>query len=249
MTFPFRLAALALLVHGACHAATAGTDTVLAALKQKYPGTAFTSVSPAPVKGLYEVVMGRKIAYTDSTGRYFMYGSLVDMKTKADLTAARRDDLMRVDAHKLPLKDAIVRVNGKGRRTLYVFSDPDCPFCRRLEPELDKLDDVTIYLFLYPIESLHSDAARKAQAIWCEGDEKKRLDLWHRVVLRTDNVATAECENPLKRNLALGDSLGLQGTPTLIAADGRTLPGMVPAANIEEWLSPKKVVASMPSTH
>ena len=247
MTVPFRLAALAalaLLAHAACHAASTESDTLLAALKQQYPGTAFTSVSPAPVKGLYEVVMGRKIAYTDASGRYFMVGSLMDLKTNADLTAVRREELARVDVRKLPLKDAMVRVNGQGRRTLYVFSDPDCPFCRRLEPELDKLDDVTIYIYPYPIESLHSDAARKAQAIWCEADEKKRLALWHRVVLRTDTVATAECENPLKRNLALGESLGLQGTPTLIAADGRTLPGMVPAARIEEWLGARKAVAS-----
>lgn len=244
-TFPLRLATLALLVHGACHAA-AETDAVLAALKQKYPGTTFTSVAPAPVAGLYEIVMGRKIAYTDRSGRYFMYGSLVDMKTNDDLTAARREDLTRVDVKKLPLQDAIVRVNGQGRRTVYVFSDPDCPFCRRLEPELDKLDDVSIHIFLYPIESLHSDAARKAQAIWCQGDDRKRLDLWHRAVMHIDEVETAECDNPLKRNLALGTWLGLQGTPTLIAADGRVLPGLVPAAEIDEWLNRKKALATAP---
>ena len=249
MKSSLRLAASALLLHGACHAAPAETEAVLATLKQKYPQTTFTSVAPAPVQGLFEVVMGHKIAYTDRSGRYFMYGSLVDMKTNDDLTAARVADLSRVDVKKLPLKDAIVRVNGKGRRTLYVFSDPDCPFCRRLEPELDKLDDVTIYVFLYPLESLHSDAARKAQAIWCEADEKKRLELWHRAVSKTQDVATAECPNPLKRNLALGEALGLQGTPTLIAADGRTLPGAAPAAAIEDWLSPKKTVAAVPSTN
>lgn len=246
MTSSLRLAAVLLLMHGACHAATSESDAVLAALKQKFPQTTFTSVAPAPVKGLYEVAMGRKIAYTDRTGRYFMYGSLVDMQTNDDLTAARVAELSRVDVRKLPVQDALVRVNGQGRRTLYVFSDPDCPFCRRLEPELDKLDDVTIYVFLYPLESLHSDAARKAQAIWCEADEKKRLELWHRAVLKTQDVATAECANPLKRNLALGEALGLQGTPTLIAADGRTLPGMVPAAAIEEWLIPKKAAVAAP---
>ena len=244
-TFPRHLAALALLAHGACHA-TGETDAVLAALKQKYPATTFTSVAPAPVAGLYEVVMGRKIAYTDRSGRYFMYGSLVDMKTNDDLTAARREDLTRVDVKKLPLQDAIVRVNGKGRHTLYVFSDPDCPFCRRLEPELDKLDDVTIRIFLYPIESLHSDAARKAQAIWCQGDDRGRLELWHRAVMHVDDVVTAQCDNPLKRNLALGASLGLQGTPTLIAADGRVLPGLVPAAEIDGWLNRQKAVATAP---
>jgi thiol:disulfide interchange protein DsbC len=181
--------------------------------------------------------MGRLIAYTDSTGRYFMYGSLVDMKTNDDVTAARLVEITRVDVRKLPLQDAIARVNGQGRRTMYVFSDPDCPFCRRLEPELDKLDDVTIYIFPYPLESLHADAARKAQAIWCEADAAKRADLWHRVVSGTAQVATAECANPLKRNLSLGESLGIQGTPTIIAADGRILPGAAPAAAIDVFMA------------
>lgn len=249
MTTLLRLAAAALLVHAAAQAAPADTEAVLAALKQKYPQTTFTSVAPAAVQGLYEVVMGHRVAYTDSAGRYFLYGSLVDMKTNDDLTAARVEELSRVDIRRLPLRDAMVRVNGKGRRALYVFSDPDCPYCRRLEPELDKLDDVTIYVFLYPLESLHSDAARKAQSIWCEADEKKRLELWHRVVLKTQDVATAECPNPLQRNLALGESLGLRGTPTLIAADGRTLPGVVPAAAIEDWLRPRKPTPAADLAH
>lgn len=246
MKSPLLLAVASVLVHGACLAAPAESETLLAVLKQKYPQTTFTTVTPAAVKGLYEVVMGHRIAYTDTTGRYFMYGSLVDMKTNDDLTAARLTDLSRVDVRKLPLQDALVRVNGKGRRTMYLFSDPDCPFCRRLEPELDKLDDVTIYIFPYPLEALHSDAARKAKAIWCETDEKKRLDLWHGVVMKTQDVSTAECPNPIKRNLALGEALGLQGTPTLIAADGRTLPGAVPAAAIEDWLKASKIAAATP---
>lgn len=251
MTSSFRLlalAALAVSLSGASHAADKST-ALLARLKQKYPATTFSSVAPAPVKGLYEVVMGRKIAYTDSSGRYFMYGSLVDMTSNDDLTAARKEVLTRIDVRKLPLQDAIVRVNGKGRRTLYVFSDPDCPFCQRLEPELDKLDDVTIYIFLYPIESLHSDAARKAQSIWCQADEKGRADLWHRVVTHVETIVTTECDNPIKRNVALGESLGVQGTPTIVGPDGRTLPGMASAVAIEEWLGQARKVAFAPAAH
>jgi thiol:disulfide interchange protein DsbC len=240
-----RLGAIAALcLHAGAQAAASESDAVLATLKQQYPATAFTSVAPAPVQGLYEVVMGRKIAYTDRSGRFFVYGSVVDMRTHDDLTAARQQDLLRVDPARLPLRDAITRVNGQGRRTVYVFSDPDCPYCRRLEGELDKLDDVTIHIFPYPIESLHSDAARKAQAIWCQGDEKKRLALWRRVVANDEDVATAECDNPLRRNVALGESLGVEGTPTLVAADGRRLPGLLPAARIDEWLALTRPVAT-----
>ena len=243
MKLSLSLATLSLALHGACLAAPSESEALMTALRQHYPATTFTSIAPSPVKGIYEVVMGRKIAYTDKAGRYFMYGSLVDMKTNDDLTAAHSEELTRVDVRKLPIQDAIVRVNGQGRRVIYVFSDPDCPFCRRLEPELDKLDDVTFYIFLYPLEQLHSDAARKAQAIWCQGDEKTRGELWHRVVLGVADIATSECDNPVKRNLALGGSLGIQGTPTLIAADGRTLPGMLPAQGIEAWLDQKRRAA------
>lgn len=246
MRSSFRLAALALLAHGACHAATPASDAdaLLATLRQKYPATTFTSVAPAQVKGIFEVVMGRKIAYTDRTARYFMVGSLVDMQTNDNLTAARSEELTRVDFSRLPLQDAIVRVNGNGRRKIVVFSDPDCPFCRRLEPELDKLEDATLYIFLYPIDVLHPDANRKSQAIWCRADNDKRLEAWHHAVTGADNPATADCDNPVKRNVALGNSLGVTGTPTLVAADGRVLPGMLPAAGIEEWLAKTKAVVS-----
>ena len=251
MKTSLRLAALAALAVSLSGASLAADESaaILARLKQLYPTRTFTSVAPAQVKGLYEVVMGRKIAYTDRTGRYFMLGSLVDMTTNDDLTAARQEVLSLIDVRKLPLHDAIVRVNGKGRRTLFVFSDPDCPYCQRLEPELDKLDDVTIYIFLFPIESLHSDAARKAQSIWCQADEKGRAQLWHRVVTHVETIATTECDNPLRRNLALGESLGVVGTPTIVGADGRSLPGMAPAAAIEEWLAQAKKVSLAPTAN
>ncbi|MEP6502796.1 MAG: DsbC family protein [Betaproteobacteria bacterium] len=242
-----RLLALCLLAHvGASHAQR-DTDALLATLKATYPTMTIDAVNKTPVPGLYEVVLGRQLAYTDASGRYFMFGSVVDMQTREDLSATRLELLSRIDVRTLPLKDAFTRVVGKGRRHLYVFSDPDCPYCRRLEPELDKLDDVTIHTFLYPIAQLHSDAGRKAESIWCQGDDKARWARWHHVVGHDDAVETRQCDNPLERNLALGQSLGVVGTPTLVAADGRTLPGMKPAAFIEGWLAPTKVATRPPA--
>ena len=240
-----RLAALCLLATaGAVHAQSAkDADALRATLKARYPALAIDAVNRTPVSGLYEVVMGRKLAYSDATGRYFMFGSVVDMNTHEDLSAARLEVISRVDVRALPLKDAFTRVVGKGRRHLYVFSDPDCPYCRRLEPELDKLDDVTIHTFLYPVAQLHDDAGRKAETIWCKGDDKARWAAWHEIVGRDDPVETRKCDNPLERNLALGQLLGVAGTPTLIAGDGRTITGMRPAAVIDGWLEPEKVAA------
>jgi thiol:disulfide interchange protein DsbC len=242
-----RLLAFCLLVHAGASQAQAETDALLATLKTKYPTMTIDAVNRTPVPGLYEVVMGRKLAYSDASGRYFMFGSVVDMQRHEDLSAARLEVLSRVDVRTLPLKDSFTRVVGKGRRHLYVFSDPDCPYCRRLEPELDRLDDVTIHTFLYPIAQLHSDAGRKAETIWCQGDDKARWALWHHVVGHDDPVETRQCDNPLERNLVLGQSLGVIGTPTLIATDGRALPGMKPAAFIDGWLEPAKAAAQAPA--
>lgn len=235
-----------LVLAGASHAQT-DTDALLGSLKQKYPAMTIGAVNKTPVPGLFEVVMGRKIAYTDASGRYFMFGSVVDMQSHLDLSAARLEDLSRVDVHLLPLKDSFTHVAGNGRRELYVFSDPDCPYCRRLEPELDRLHDVTIHTFLYPLTQLHSDAGRKAEAIWCQGDDKSRWSMWHRVVTHDDPVLTRACSNPLERNLALGQSLGVIGTPTLVAADGRILPGARDARVIDDWLEVSKTVAQTPA--
>ncbi len=242
------LAACLLVLAGTVHAASApDTDALLGTLKAKYPALTIDAVNKTPVPGLFEVVMGRKLAYSDASGRYFMFGSVVDMLKHEDLSAARLEVLARIDVRTLPLKDSFTRVVGKGRRHLYVFSDPDCPYCRRLEPELDKLDDVTIHTFLYPIAQLHEDAGRKAETIWCQGDDKARWALWHHVVGGDDPVETRKCDNPLERNLALGQTLGVVGTPTLVAADGRTLPGMKAAAFIDGWLESPKVATQAPA--
>jgi thiol:disulfide interchange protein DsbC len=203
-------------------------------LKTLYPGTQVTDVASSELSGLFEVVMGRNIAYTDATGRYFIFGHLYDMTAQRDLTAERRDQLQRIDFGTLPLHDAIKTVRGNGSRVLAVFSDPDCPYCKSLEPELAKLDDVTVYTFLMPLAQLHPQARTKAIAVWCAADP---VSAWARLMLRGEIDAKEDCQHPVDRNVALGERLQINGTPTSIAADGRVLAGAVNAAQIEAWLS------------
>jgi thiol:disulfide interchange protein DsbC len=203
-------------------------------LREQYPATRITSVRESAVTGLFEVVMGRNVAYTDEAGRYMVFGHLYDMKEQKDLTAAVLDELNKVDVAALPLADAIKTVRGKGERKLFVFSDPDCPYCKRLEPELARLDNVTIYTFLYPLDGLHPDARRKAQAIWCAKDRTKA---WEAFMAAGKLPEGATCDNPVERNVHLGGSLGINGTPTLIFGDGAMVPGLLPAADIERRLA------------
>jgi thiol:disulfide interchange protein DsbC len=232
---PFkRLPMLCALLLALAAQADDGIGSLEKRLKDMYPATRIERVQPAEIPALFEVTMGRNSAYTDSTGRYFVFGHLYDMKTQRDLTAERMEKQQRIDFAQLPLPDAIKTVHGKGERVLAVFSDPDCPYCKRLEAELDKLNNVTLYIFPYPLESLHPAAVDKAVAVWCAPD---RARAWADLMKTGKMPATRKCENPIERNIQLAQRLGIQGTPTLLSADGRMLPGAAPSERIEQWLA------------
>jgi thiol:disulfide interchange protein DsbC len=211
-----------------------GASQLLERLQSLYPSTRISAVHPTAWPGVFEVAMGANLAYVDATGRYFLFGHLYDMRQQRDLTAERKDAMARIDFGILPLADALTEVRGKGTRTLAIFSDPDCPYCRRLETELRGLDDVTIHTFLLPLASLHPGAHAKAVSVWCAAD---RLSTWQALMLRDALPPKADCPHPMDRNIALGEQLGINGTPTLIAADGRVLAGAASRDQIESWLS------------
>lgn len=213
-------------------------------LKQLYPGTTFRQVNRTQFSGIYEVIMGQNVAYVEGTGRYWIFGHLFDMQTQQDLTAARLDETSRIDMTGLDLKDAIKEVNGNGRRTLLVFSDPDCPYCRQLDATVKKLKDVTVYTFMYPIDGLHPQARQKSIDVWCSQD---RLKSWS-VAISGGNVPKAPaCADPLERIGAFAERNKITGTPTLLTLDGRKLPGAAPLAQIDRWLDATEKVAKAPS--
>lgn len=207
--------------------------SVGARLQSLYPATRFGVVNATSWPGVYEVLMGANIAYVDETGQYFLFGHLYDMKAQRDVTAEHKDTLARIDFAALPLSDAVKEVRGNGARVLAIFSDPDCPYCKRLELDLRTLTDVTLYTFLMPIASLHPTAHDKAVAVWCAKD---RVAAWNATMRQDRTLSHAECPNPVDRNIALGERLGIVGTPTLVAADGRVLPGAASNEQIEAWL-------------
>ena len=208
--------------------------SIAARLQSLYPATHFGVVNATSWPGVYEVLMGANIAYVDESGQYFLFGHLYDMKAQRDVTAEHKDTLARIDFESLPLADAIKEVRGNGARVLAVFSDPDCPYCKRLESDLRNLTDVTLYTFLMPIASLHPSAHDKAVAVWCAKD---RVAAWNATMRQDHTLPHAECPHPIDRNIALGERLGIVGTPTLVAADGRMLPGAASKAQIEAWLT------------
>ena len=236
------LVTLALLgFHASVWAADRPDDPVArieATLKTNYPATEFRDILATPLSGIYEVTMGRNVAYVGADARHFLFGHLYDMQTQRDLTAERLEQARRIDFASLPLGDAIETVRGDGSRRLAVFSDPDCPYCRKLEQALAKLDNVTIHTFLYPLDELHPEARTKAIAVWCAQD---RAAAWKALMLEANVKGTvprpADCTHPIDRNIALARKLGVDGTPVLFDIQGRRLAGAAPANRIEMFLS------------
>jgi thiol:disulfide interchange protein DsbC len=210
------------------------------AIEAAYPKFKVESVVKTPYAGLYEVFMGGQIVYTDEKLTFLIAeGRLVDPKTKKDVTGERLDELTKIDFSSLPLDQAIKVVKGNGSRKLVVFSDVDCPFCKRLEQnELSNIDNVTIYTFLYPIESLHPNAAEKSKLIWCASNRVKAWSDWNFNNKLPANAGN--CEVPLERIGELARKVGVTSTPTLIFSDGKRMLGAQPYKDIEKSLQAVK---------
>jgi thiol:disulfide interchange protein DsbC len=191
-------------------------------------------VSKTPIPGLYEVRIGQDIVYADEQGNHLIQGNLIDTKTRTDLTEARINKLGAIDFASLPLKDAVVIKQGNGTRRLAVFGDPNCGYCKRFERDLAKLQDVTIYTFLYPI--LGPDSTAKSKDIWCAADSAKVWRAWM-VDGVTPPKSMGQCDTAaLERNVAFGKKHRVQGTPAAVFEDGTRVPGAVPLEQLEKAL-------------
>lgn len=183
-------------------------------------------VSKTGIPGIYELRIGNDIKYTDERGDYVFEGSLFETKGLTNLTKARIDKLTAFDFASLPLKDAVVWKQGSGARKLVVFADPNCGYCKQLEEQMLQVKDVTVYTFLYPI--LGGDSPEKARDIWCAKDSGV---VWRDWMIRGKPPARSigSCDaSALERNLALGKSHRIEGTPALVFEDNKRVTGAVP---------------------
>jgi len=206
-------------------------QTIRARLTQRLSGLPkIDEISASGMPGLYEVRLGNEVYYSDAQGNYLIRGELIDTRSQRNLTRERLDKLSAIDFDKLPLQDAILWKSGTGKRRIAVFADPNCPYCKKLESELQNLKDVSVYTFLYPI--LAPESAAKSQAIWCNTDASQSWRQW--MLNGAAPTATQACANPIERNLALGKAHRIDGVPAVIFEDGSRSPGLVSAAQIEQ---------------
>lgn len=216
-------------------AASANESAVRKAFTAKFPSVQVQSVTKLPYLNLYEIVVEGDVLYADEKFEYLIDGNIISIQNMTNLTEQRKRKLAVIPFEELPLELAFKRVNGKGERKLAVFSDPDCPYCRRVEGDLAKLENVTIYMFLYPIESLHPAAVEISKKIWCSPD---RIKAWDDYMLRKiAPSADAGCTNPVDKIVEFGRKKGINGTPTLVFASGERVPGAISSTQIEKLLS------------
>ena len=203
------------------------------AVQAQFPEHKIDSLKKAPFLGLYEVVLGDDVFYVDEKAEFFFFGHVVDAKTRVSLTNERVQEIKnarRVSLDTLPLQYAIKTVKGDGTRKLAVYTDPNCPYCKKLEKELLGIDNITIYTLLYPVLNGSMELSKK---IWCADNQIKA---WDDFMLRNVAPTSKECETPLDALVKSGRENKVSGTPTLIFADGSIVGGLIPAAAIEEKL-------------
>jgi thiol:disulfide interchange protein DsbC len=215
-----------------------GEATLRKNLAERVPSMSkIDEVSRTPMPGLYEIRIGSDIFYSDVEGNFLIEGNLIDTRTKKNITEARQEKLMAIDFESLPVKDAFTVVRGNGKRKVAIFEDPNCGYCKRMERDILKVDNVTVHVFLYPI--LGPDSVAKSRQIWCAPDRGKAWVDW---MARDRNLpGMAGCDTSvLDRNVVFGRKYRIAGTPTIGFSDGTRVPGAISGAQFEKLLADAK---------
>ncbi|HKY01814.1 MAG TPA: DsbC family protein [Burkholderiales bacterium] len=224
--------------------AIADEASVRKILEARMEGIAIQSVQKMPYIGLYEVRAGADIFYTDEEVTHIFVGNVLDGRTLENLTEVRSRKFNAIAFDKLPLNQAIALVRGKGSRKLAYFADPLCSYCRRLDRAFQEMDDVTIYVFVYPI--LSPNSMTLARGVWCSANPAKA---WTDFMLNgvqpkpKNNCTSAEID----RNLEIGQQHRILVTPTLVFENGWRVEGAVPPARLDKLLNEAAQTGAKPA--
>ncbi len=220
-----------LLAAGAAHADEAKIRQAVEAAVGAKP----EAVRKTNILGLYEVVVGGDILYTDEKVNYIITGNIIDAKKRINLTQERLNKLSAINFADLPLELAVKTVKGDGKRVFATFEDPNCGYCKKLAKDMAGMNNVTIYTFLLPI--LSRDSADKSRAVWCAADRSKA---WSDLMVNGIVPAAGTCDAPIEKVLALAQKYNIRGTPTLFFTNGERIPGAIPLAQLEQKLAQVK---------
>jgi thiol:disulfide interchange protein DsbC len=212
----------------------ANESAVRQAFLAKFPKATVESVTKTPFAGIYEVVLDGQIFYTDEKATYVFSGSLIDMRGRDPRNLTQETSNKLASSALAKATDlAVKRVRGNGKRVIYTFEDPNCGYCKELQKELQKVNDVTIYTFLWPI--LSQDSIDKSKAIWCSKDRAKA---WEEYMLKgVTPTAKRDCDtSAIEKNQRLAQRFNLKGTPAVYLGSGEQVGGFMPASQLEAAL-------------
>ena len=226
------------LLVGNAQAATDGAEKVRASLAVLIPHLKVDSVTPSPIPGLYEVTFGNHIVYVTEDGKYLVQGRITNLETREPITELRERAFKKALLDRLDEKDMIVYGDEDLPYTVTVFTDIDCPYCRKLHSQVDQYnkEGIRIRYLAYPRAGPGSSSEKKAEAVWCAEDRKQAMTL----AKSGGKVPYRKCDNPVREQYRLGQDLGITGTPALVLDDGEIIPGYVPPKQLRAALDKRK---------
>lgn len=225
---------LVLALSGFQSLALAEENPEVAAVRASLGGMQPDSIKPAPVEGLYEVVMGPHVFYVSRDGKYMVQGDLVDLENRTNLTQPARQAAQEAAIDSIGEENMLVYSPEKPTHSITVFTDIDCGYCRKLHQEMADLNarGIEVRYLLFPRAGAKSHSYEKAVSVWCADDRNAALT----EAKSGKEPEARQCQNPVKEHMAMGQMIGVQGTPTIVLEDGRIVPGYLPAARLAAML-------------
>ncbi|MCG6899941.1 MAG: bifunctional protein-disulfide isomerase/oxidoreductase DsbC [Gammaproteobacteria bacterium] len=224
---------LALAFMNVAAAETSSEEEITKSLNAIFPGVK-PEISPSPMAGVSEVLIGPNLMYISNDGKYLLQGSLIDLKTRTDISEERRNGIRLAALDDLGEENMIIFPAKDQKHIITVFTDIDCGYCRKLHGEMDKYNEegITVRYLMFPRAGIDSASYDKAVTVWCSKDKQDAMTRSK----AGENLPKASCDNPVKEEYELGQLLGVRGTPAIITEDGSMLPGYVPAARLAKAL-------------
>lgn len=219
-----------LLLNTGVHAQTGTEQKIAAVMHNLFPDMEVTRVRESRIPGLYEAMLGTEVYYVSADGKYLVKGDLYDLKDKKNLSEEQRAAARIKVLSKIPSSEYIEFAPAHPKHTIYVFTDVTCPFCRKLHSEIAQLNDggLAVRYLAFPRNGIKSAAYNEMVSIWCAKDRQSALT----AAKQGHHIQSRQCDNPVKKQYNLGQSMGVRGTPTIYTEDGKIVGGYKPAAEL-----------------
>jgi len=231
------LSLMTMVIAGFAVAGDSNRAAIEKSFKSIAPDFRIDEVTPSPIAGISEVLVGPQLFYMTNDGKYLFQGSLVEIETRTDISEMRRNSIRLKAVNEMGEDNMIIFPAGKPRHTITVFTDIDCGYCRKLHKEIDQFNanGITVRYLMFPRSGVNTPSYYKAVSVWCKKDRNVAL---------TDSKAgkslpRATCDNPVEAHMELGELLGIKGTPAIVLDDGELFPGYVPAVKLARVLDGK----------